>query len=135
MKTKQKAVRRILPVTSVPPLDLSPDIQETDYLPSSSKRKQSASTSFGCHATTENVRKKICNEVGQKTVYLDSSVTPEKDTTAHDPQKLSTAAFKGNYYHLCLYVFILCLFSLTNLSSAFPMYTNMLQLIWVMIKC
>ncbi|PWA72745.1 helitron helicase-like domain-containing protein [Artemisia annua] len=113
MKTKQKAIRRIPSPTAVPPMDmdLSPDVEYMECMPSSLKRKQSFSDSFGPYASPENTPRKMYRQHGhlsyQNTCQKALTAT-HKNTITHDSGSSSTVTSTGqhgvsNLYHRELY--------------------------------
>ncbi|PWA44338.1 helitron helicase-like domain-containing protein [Artemisia annua] len=111
MKTKQKAICRIPLPTAVPPMDLSPDVEYMECMPSSLKRKQSFSDTFGPYASPENTPRKMYRQQGQLSYQNTCQKTltaTDKNTITHDSGSSSTVTSTGehavsNLYHREVY--------------------------------
>ncbi|PWA40812.1 hypothetical protein CTI12_AA559560 [Artemisia annua] len=98
MKTKQKAIRRIPPVSCLPPLDLSPNVEDMDFELQTFKRKQPVSDVMGLHACTESSSKKLCTD---KSVLLANTRLQPLQMASNQKKMVTTTTTSASMAFTC----------------------------------
>ena len=115
MKTKQKAIRRVSSISSLPPLDLSPAVENMDCQPPVLKRKQLVCDNIGLHASPDKSNKKICSyqaELPHQHVFHNTSTAAEKNMIIDNTGTSSTITSQCKSFSISLW---LCLISKDSL--------------------
>ena len=115
MKTKRKAIRRVPSISGLPPLDLSPGVENMDCQPPALKRNQLVCDNIGPHTCPDKTKKKICRhqaELPHQHVFHNTSTAAEKNMIIDNTGTSSTITSQCKSFSISLW---LCLISTDSL--------------------